>query len=182
MISNRPGSNDDIMEIFAKKLELISWCSSYRTCGVSGTDFKDVFTSKKTQNSVQDIFPNSTFDIITWWGNWGKKHAQKLISVICAVTLAFISRKHILLMEVQHNSNWMAVDLNIRFPAITRDCLLSSEFLPKWDQPSHPGGLISNIKYKYCEMIAHLQLTPRLRTYGLVITTPSHTSAWCRLE
>jgi len=31
------------------KLELISWCSSFRTCGVPGTDFKDVFTSKKPE-------------------------------------------------------------------------------------------------------------------------------------
>ena len=57
MISNRPGSNDDIMEILRNKLELISWRSSFRTCWVPGTDFKDVFTSK-------------TADEITILGDW----------------------------------------------------------------------------------------------------------------
>jgi len=94
--------------------------------------------NKKKQNTVKGILPNSTFDIIPWWGEWSIKHTQKLVSVICAITLAFISQQHNLIMTIQHNSKWMAVDLNIWFLAVTRDSL-------------HPGDLTSDIKCKDCE-------------------------------
>jgi len=75
----------------------------------------------------------------------------------------------------------VAVDLNIRFPAVTRDCLLSSEFLPKWDQPSHPGGLISDIKCKddeiYCLSAAKAQIK-NLQTCNYTFTYVCTVSSW----
>jgi len=44
MISNRPGSNDDIMEPFAKQIGTDFVTLKFSNMRGTGTDFKDVFT------------------------------------------------------------------------------------------------------------------------------------------
>jgi len=44
IISNRPGSKDDIMEMFGKQIGTDFVTHESQTCGVLGTDFKDLFT------------------------------------------------------------------------------------------------------------------------------------------
>jgi len=46
MISNRPGSNHDIMEIFVKQIGTDFVTLEFLNIHEPGTDFKDVFTSK----------------------------------------------------------------------------------------------------------------------------------------
>jgi len=41
-----PNRRKSSWKVLRNKLELISWRSKFRTCGVPGSDFKDVFTSK----------------------------------------------------------------------------------------------------------------------------------------
>jgi hypothetical protein len=50
MILNRPGTKDDIMEMFAKKIGTDIVTQESQTCGVLRTDFKEIYISKGHEN------------------------------------------------------------------------------------------------------------------------------------
>jgi len=78
----------------------------------------------------------------------------------------------------------MAVDLNIRIPAVTRDFGKNSEdrnLQSFYRSGTNPAGLTSDIKYKDCEIYCSSAANAQIKNYGLEIT-PFHTSARCRPE